>query len=180
VASGQTSPAGGNGCFRLTRYRIFGEARDCQISSFPGLRRVARPASEAGCVVFWASARSRRLWTSRQAAAKCSVHQIGDPQDVAGSPYKPDAVSQFSAGVRDRKWRDFPATRSRVHGKLSPASPCRRVHRFAAHASSPRPAKVPWRGAGRHAGGQSRRVGARLKCHWLPIWRGAHARNFTS
>ena len=113
------------------------------------------PARRAICSIPW-----------RQAAAKCSVHQIGDPQDVAGCPYKPDAVSQFSAGVRDRKWRDFPATRSRVHGKLSPASPCRRVHRFAAHASSPRPAEVPWRGVGRHAGGQSRPVGARLKCHW--------------
>lgn len=35
-------------------------------------------------------------WTSRQAAAKYSVHQIGDPQDVAGCPYKPTEMAGFS------------------------------------------------------------------------------------
>jgi hypothetical protein len=71
------------------------------------LRRVARPAPSAGCVVFWASARSRRLWTSRQAAAKCSVHQIGDPQDVARCPYKPNAVSQVFCGSTGPKMAGF-------------------------------------------------------------------------
>ena len=63
------------------------------------------------------------------------------PQNAASIK---SATREMWLGVRISlpKWRDFPATRSRVHGTLSPASPYRRAHRFAAHVSSPRPTDV--------------------------------------
>jgi len=122
--------------FRLTAGLIVGEADACQSFSFPGLRRVARPAPEAGCVVFWASARSRRLWTSRQAAAKSSVYQIVGPQDVAGCPYKPTEMAGFSYHAVTRSWDAQPrfalSPCASIRGACIIAAPDRRGRRGAA------------------------------------------------